>query len=84
MTTHVYRFSPFRSWRILGMAVATMVWSSAPRKSATMMPARVKARSLFVTVYMKNASPLTYYLFGRGHGKNGRDGQCSMRRLFLM
>ena len=35
------------------MAVATIVWSSAPRKSATMMPASVKLRSLFVTVYMK-------------------------------
>src|SRR5208283_5931053 len=35
-----------------GIAVATMVWSSAPRNSATRTPARVNPRSRFVTVYM--------------------------------
>jgi hypothetical protein len=34
------------------MAVATIVWSRAPRKSATMMPASVNVLSRFVTVYM--------------------------------
>lgn len=47
VTTQVYRFAPLKSVMIFGRAVPTMVWSSAPRKRASMIARMIPCLARF-------------------------------------